>query len=195
LWNRRAGSLYFTWVYRTEKASGRGFHILGHLALVATCAKHAVVDRKDRNSGLQTGLGRLDRDVAVLLHQPDALVGMESVFDRWVAPRQDIEQPRRFGPGIWPVRLVHEGRDGALSRSRVQRDIERELFATVRHRTVRTKGALSPTTARLMVFKLVMAASRTWRRLKGENQLPKVVAGVTFVDGTEVLDRTSDRAA
>src|SRR6185503_1089667 len=48
------------------------------------------------------------------------------------------------------------------------------VFATVRHRTVRTKGALSPTTARLMVFKLVMAASKTWRRLKGENQLPKV---------------------
>ena len=69
------------------------------------------------------------------------------------------------------------------------------VFATVRHRTVRTKGALSPTTARLMVFKLVMAASKTWRRLKGENQLPKVVAGVIFRDGTEVLDRTSDRAA
>jgi putative transposase len=69
------------------------------------------------------------------------------------------------------------------------------VFATVRHRTVRTKGALSPTTARLMVFKLVLAASRTWRRLKGENQLPKVVAGVTFRDGTEVLDHTSDRAA
>ena len=35
------------------------------------------------------------------------------------------------------------------------------VFATVRHRTVRTKGALSPTTARLMVFKLVMAAAKT----------------------------------
>jgi transposase-like protein len=69
------------------------------------------------------------------------------------------------------------------------------VFATVRHRTVRTKGSLSPTTARLMVFKLVMAASKTWRRLKGENQLPKVVAGVTFRDGTEVIDRTSHRAA
>src|SRR4051812_43125766 len=60
------------------------------------------------------------------------------------------------------------------------------VFATVRHRTVRTKGALSPTTAKLMVFKLVMAAAKTWRRLKGENQLPKLVAGVTFRDGTEV---------
>jgi transposase-like protein len=47
------------------------------------------------------------------------------------------------------------------------------LFATVRHRTVRTKGALSRKTARLMVFKLIMATSKSWRRLKGENQLPK----------------------
>lgn len=42
------------------------------------------------------------------------------------------------------------------------------VFATVRHRTVRTKGSLSSTTAKLMVFKLVIAASKTWRRLKGE---------------------------
>ena len=35
-------------------------------------------------------------------------------------------------------------------------------------------------TAKLMVFKLVNAAAKTWRRLKGENQLPKVVQGVKF---------------
>jgi putative transposase len=57
------------------------------------------------------------------------------------------------------------------------------VFATVRHRTVRMKGALSQDTARLMVFKLVMAASRTWRRLQGQNQLPKVINGVKFKDG------------
>jgi putative transposase len=49
------------------------------------------------------------------------------------------------------------------------------VFATVRHRTVRTKGSLSPHTARLTVFKLIDAASRTWRRLKGTNQLPKII--------------------
>ena len=59
------------------------------------------------------------------------------------------------------------------------------VFATVRHRTVRMKGALSQDTARLMVFKLVMAASRTWRRLQGQNQLPKVVNGIKFKDGIE----------
>jgi putative transposase len=60
------------------------------------------------------------------------------------------------------------------------------VFATVRHRTVRMKGALSQDTARLMVFKLVMAAAKSWRRLRGQNQLPKVVSGVTFRDGIEV---------
>jgi putative transposase len=69
------------------------------------------------------------------------------------------------------------------------------VFATVRHRTVRTKGALSQDTARLMVFKLVMAAARTWRRLKGENQLPKVVQGVTFRDGVEVTKAPEQTAA
>ena len=69
------------------------------------------------------------------------------------------------------------------------------VFATVRHRTVRTKGSLSPTTARLMVFKLVMAAAKTWRRLMGENQLPKVIAGVRFQDGTEVTPMPTHSAA
>jgi putative transposase len=69
------------------------------------------------------------------------------------------------------------------------------VFATVRHRTVRTMGALSQDTARLMVFKLVMAAAKTWRRLKGENQLPKVVRGVTFRDGVEVTNTPAQTAA
>jgi putative transposase len=69
------------------------------------------------------------------------------------------------------------------------------VFATVRHRTVRTKGALSQETAKLMVFKLVMAAARTWRRLKGENQLPKVIGGVRFEDGIEVTTVDAKDAA
>jgi putative transposase len=61
------------------------------------------------------------------------------------------------------------------------------IFATVRHRTVRTKGSLSSNTARLMVFKLIMAAAKSWRRLKGQNQLPKLIAGARFQDGIEVM--------
>jgi len=68
------------------------------------------------------------------------------------------------------------------------------VFATVRHRTVRMKGALSQDTARLMVFKLVMAASKTWRRLQGQNQLPKVIQGVKFQDGIEVAPEAKSAA-
>jgi transposase-like protein len=69
------------------------------------------------------------------------------------------------------------------------------VFATVRHRTVRMKGALSQDTARLMVFKLVTAAAKTWRRLKGENQLPKVVQGIKFINGVEVTNTPAQSAA
>jgi len=67
--------------------------------------------------------------------------------------------------------------------------------ATVRHRTVRTKGALSQKTAKLMVFTLIQAASKKWLRLKGRNQLPKVIEGIKFNDGVEVTTDTENRAA
>ena len=68
------------------------------------------------------------------------------------------------------------------------------VFATVRHRTMRTKGVLSHKTAKLMVFKLVQVAARTRRRLKGANRLPLVIEGVTFTDGV-ALRNTETRAA
>ena len=83
----------------------------------------------------------------------------------------------------------------SFSSPRSHRPFSPKRLRAILSRTVRTKGALSPTSARLMVFKLVMAAAKTWRRLKGENLLPKVVAGVTFKDGTEVIDIPADRAA
>ena len=63
-------------------------------------------------------------------------------------------------------------------------------FATVRHRTIRSKGCLSNTTALAMVFKLVEAAQKSWRRLDGHNQLPKIVLGAKFKDGLEVIGTT-----
>ena len=45
-----------------------------------------------------------------------------------------------------------------------------------------------------MIFKLAEAAEKSWRRLDGHNQLPKVILGVEFVDGIEVI-RTQAQAA
>ena len=64
----------------------------------------------------------------------------------------------------------------------------------MRHRTVRSKGCLSHRPALAMVFKLMMAASKTWRRLNGYEQVPRVIEGVKFTDGIQA-DETQTRAA
>jgi len=68
-------------------------------------------------------------------------------------------------------------------------------FATVRHRTVRSKGCLSNKTALAMIFKLAEAAEKSWRRLNGHNQLPKLILGVKFADGIEVVRLQAQPAA
>ena len=59
-------------------------------------------------------------------------------------------------------------------------------FATVRLRTVKTKGCLSRKTALAMAFKLILSARRKWRKLDGSNQLAELVEGVPFKDGIKI---------
>jgi putative transposase len=60
-------------------------------------------------------------------------------------------------------------------------------FATVRLRTVRTKGSGSRTACLTMVFKLVQCAENHWRRLNGQELIPDVIRGVKFVDGVKEI--------
>jgi putative transposase len=68
-------------------------------------------------------------------------------------------------------------------------------FATVRHRTVRSRNCLSNKTALAMIFKLAQAAEKSWHRLRGHDQLPKVILGVKFNDGIEVVRLQAQTAA
>ena len=68
-------------------------------------------------------------------------------------------------------------------------------FATVRHRTVRSRSCLSNKTAIAMIFKLTQAAEKSWNRLRGYNQLLKVILGVKFNDGIEVVRSQAAAAA
>jgi len=54
---------------------------------------------------------------------------------------------------------------------------------------------LAQTSAKLMVFTLVRAASKTWRKLNGTNQLPRAIEGATFIAGVAQPDAGQDRAA
>jgi hypothetical protein len=40
-----------------------------------------------------------------------------------------------------------------------------------------------------MVFKLIKDAEKSWRKLDGNNQLPKVILGTKFSDGVEVAQK------
>ena len=68
-------------------------------------------------------------------------------------------------------------------------------FATVRHRTKRSKGCLSMKTMELMVFKVIKEAEKTWLKLRGKNQLPKLITGVKFNDGVEQQKPQTQNAA
>ena len=58
-------------------------------------------------------------------------------------------------------------------------------FATVRLRTVKTKGSGSRSACLTMVFKLMESAARGWRLLNGSVLLNEVLIGVRFVDGVK----------
>jgi len=66
-------------------------------------------------------------------------------------------------------------------------------FATIRHRTKRSKGCLSRDGMLHMMFKLSQCAQKNWRRQRGFVYLAKVITGVEFRDGNEVT--ASDRDA
>jgi len=58
-------------------------------------------------------------------------------------------------------------------------------FATIRHRTKRTKGCLTKDGMRHMMFKLGQCAAQNWRKLRGFDYFAKVIEGITFKDGIE----------
>ena len=60
-------------------------------------------------------------------------------------------------------------------------------FGTIRLRTKRSKGCLTRDGMLHMMFKLGMCAEKKWRKLRGFNDLAKVVTGVQFKDGIEVI--------
>ena len=66
-------------------------------------------------------------------------------------------------------------------------------FATIRHRTKRSKGCLSRDGMLHMMFKLGQYAQKNWRRQRGFEYLAQVITGAKFRDGIEVT--ASNRAA
>jgi transposase-like protein len=63
-------------------------------------------------------------------------------------------------------------------------------FATVRHRTGRTRNCLSRATFLAMAFKLIEAAEQSWRKIRGVDKIEPLLKGIPFKDGTPVIEST-----
>jgi transposase-like protein len=61
-------------------------------------------------------------------------------------------------------------------------------FATVRQRTTRTRNCVSRATFLGLAFKLVEEAEKSWRRIRGAEQIELLLKGVPFKDGIAVQD-------
>jgi putative transposase len=64
-------------------------------------------------------------------------------------------------------------------------------FATVHHRTYKSKGCFSRTTILTMVFKLCESAQDRWIKLRGFNYLAEVIRGVKFVNGVRESEKVN----
>ena len=62
-------------------------------------------------------------------------------------------------------------------------------FATIRHRTKRSKDCLNRDGMLHMMFKLGKCAEENWRKLRGFDYLAKVITGVKFKDGIETTEK------
>ena len=74
------------------------------------------------------------------------------------------------------------------SNEMVLQSLDKGLLTITMNRPDR-RNALSPD----MTRGLVEAAQRSWRRLDGHNQLPKLILGVKFTDGLEVAAKPANR--
>jgi putative transposase len=74
-------------------------------------------------------------------------------------------------------------------------------FATIRHRTTRTKNCVSRNTLLGLVFQLALTSEKNWRKIRGFKRLPAVIEGIRFQDGiavnmaTEKTEKTQQMAA
>ncbi|AKC70761.1 IS256 family transposase [Pandoraea oxalativorans] len=63
-------------------------------------------------------------------------------------------------------------------------------FATVRHRTKRTRNCVSRATFLGLAFKLIESAEDSWRRIRAPEKIATMLDGMTFKDGEPVTDST-----
>lgn len=139
-------------------------------------------------------------------HQAKAKAGLQAI---WMAATR-AEAHKAFGQFIaqyqekYPkaVEKLTKDRDSLLAfydfpaehwqHLRTTNPIE-STFATVRHRTTRTRNCVSRPTFLGLVFKLIEEAEKTWRRIRGADKIEPLMNGVPFKDGLQAQDNPPEQ--
>jgi transposase-like protein len=66
-------------------------------------------------------------------------------------------------------------------------------FATVRHRTTRTRNCVSRSTFLGLAFKLMEEAEKSWRKIRGFDRIELLLKGIPFKDGIPVQDNPPEQ--
>ena len=66
-------------------------------------------------------------------------------------------------------------------------------FATVRHRTTRSKNYLSRSTFLGLAFKLMEEAEKSWRKIRGADRIKSLLKGEPFEDGIPAPDNPPEQ--
>jgi putative transposase len=159
-------------VFPATRAQRCWFHKLGNVLNALPASQQAKA-----KAGMQ--------DIFMAATRADALVA----FERFIAT-YGAKYPKA-------VEKLTQDRDSLLAfydfpaehwqHVRTTNPIE-STFATVRHRTTRSRNCLSRATFLGLAFKLMEEAEKSWRKIRGADKIGPLLDGVPFKDGIPVQD-------
>ena len=121
----------------------------------------------------------------------DALAAFDVFVETWGVIRQGGRKPDQGSRGVAGLLRLSGRALEASAHDERHRKLVRDDPPP--HRAL--QGMSLEQTPLAMIFKLAEAAEKSWRRLDGHNQLPKVIIGVRFADGIEIKSQARVAAA
>lgn len=164
-------------VFPTTRAQRCWFHKMGNVMTALPKSQHAKA-----RSGLQS--------IWMAATRADA----QTAFGQFVAQYQ-AKYPKAVGK-------LEKDRDSLLAfydfpaehwqHLRTTNPIE-STFATVRHRTTRTRNCVSRPTFLGLAFKLIEEAEKSWRKICGVDKIAPLLNGIPFKDGIQAQDNPPEQ--
>lgn len=164
-------------VFPTTRAQRCWFHKMGNVMTALPKSQHAKA-----KSGLQA--------IWMAATRADAQTAFGQFVERYQAkyPKavEKLEKDRDSLLAFYDFPAAH------WQHLRTTNPIE-STFATVRHRTTRTRNCVSRPTFLGLAFKLIEEAEKSWRKICGVDKIEPLLNGISFKDGIQAQDNPPEQ--